>query len=199
MSWTDTLRQIVKAPDLRKKILFVLGIFAIFRIMSNIPVPGIPVENISGFFSQFQALGRLNVFTGGALDRLSMVMLGLGPYITATIIFQLLTMIFPQLERIYKEEGEAGRKKFNQYARIATVPLAALQGFAMLKLFQSGANPAIPNLSPLMFASFIAMVTAGALFLMWLGELISKKGIGNGVSLLIFAGIVVEFPLNIGQ
>jgi preprotein translocase subunit SecY len=195
--WYQKLLQIFKIKDLRNKILFVLAIFAIFRIMANIPIPGINAENMKNFFNQFQMFGLLNVFTGGALDRLSIVMLGLGPYITAVIIFQLLTMIFPQLEKMYKEEGEAGRQKFNQYCRIATVPLAVLQGYGMLLLLSR--QGVIGALSPTLLLASILTITAGSLFLMWLGELISEKGIGNGVSLLIFAGIVADFPNNIRQ
>jgi preprotein translocase subunit SecY len=197
MNWFNKLAQIFKAPDLRKKILFVLGIFAVFRIMANIPVPGIAVESIKNFFNQFQVFGLLNAFTGGALDNMSIVMLGLGPYITATIIFQLLTMIFPQLEKIYKEEGDAGRQKFNQYCRIATVPLAAIQAYAMLTLFQK--QGIVTAMTPMLMITSITTITAGALFLMWLGELISERGIGNGVSLLIFAGIISDFPNSIRQ
>ena len=141
--------------------------------------------------------GLLNVFTGGALDRMSIVMLGVGPYITATIILQLLTMIFPQLEKLYKEEGETGRKKFNQYGRILTVPFAIVQGYGMLVLFQR--QNVIPSLDAITLIVSLLTVTAGTVFLMWLGELISEKGIGNGVSVLIFAGIVAEFPSNIRQ
>ncbi len=195
--WYEKIIQIFKIKDLRNKILFVLGIFAIFRIMANIPIPGINAENLKSFFNQFQMFGLLNIFTGGALDNLSIVMLGLGPYITAVIIFQLLTMIFPQLEKMYKEEGEAGQEKFNQYCRIGTVPLAVLQGYGMLTLFQR--QGVIGILSPTRLFTSILTITAGALFLMWLGELISEKGIGNGVSLLIFAGIVADFPNNIRQ
>ncbi len=146
--WYKKLIQIFKIPDLRNRILFVLGVFAVFRLMANIPTPGINAENLKRFFDQFQMFGLLNVFTGGALDSLSIVMLGLGPYITATIILQLLTMIFPQLEKLYKEEGEAGRQKFNQYGRILTIPLAILQGYAMLVLFQR--QNVIPNLNPIL-------------------------------------------------
>ena len=197
MRWLNKIIQIFKIRDLRNKIFFVLGVFAVFRIMANIPMPGINTENLKSFFDQFQMFGLLNMFTGGALDNLSIVMLGLGPYITAVIIFQLLTMIFPPLERMYKEEGEAGRQKFNQYARIATIPLAALQGYAMLSLFQR--QGVIGDLSPILLVTSILTVTAGALFLMWLGELITEKGIGNGVSLMIFAGIIADFPNNIRQ
>jgi preprotein translocase subunit SecY len=139
----------------------------------------------------------LSAFTGGSMDSLSIVMLGLGPYITAIIIFQLLTMIFPALEKLYKEEGEAGRQKFNQYARIGAVPLAMLQGFGMMALLQR--QGAVSFATPLTFAAALLTVTAGSLLLMFLGELVTEKGIGNGVSLLIFAGIVSDFPKNVLQ
>lgn len=191
------LFQVIKVKDLRRKILFVLGIFVVFRLMANIPIPGIETEKLRAFFQQSQTFGLLNLFTGGALSRLSIVMLGLGPYITAVIILQLLTMIFPSLEELYKESGEQGRAKFNQYGRILTVPLAALQSFAMLTLFQREGLISHLNLS--LLTSSILTVTAGTVFLMWLGELISEKGIGNGISLLIFAGIVAHFPVNIRE
>lgn len=194
------ITQLFKIPDLRKKILFVLFVLVVFRVMSNIPIPGINPQNLESFFNQFKMLGFMSVLTGGALSRFSVIMLGLGPYITATIILQLLTMIFPQLERLYKEEGESGRRKFNQWGRLLTVPLAAIQAFAMLSWFQKGSAPVIyPALNLFQMITAIAAVTAGTMFLMWLGELISEKGIGNGVSILIFAGIVAGFPLNIFQ
>jgi len=195
--WYQKIIQIFKVKDLRNKILFVLAIFAIFRLMANIPIPGIGLEKIREFSQANQLFGLLNLFTGGALDNLSIIMLGLGPYITATIIMQLLTMIFPALEKIYKEEGEQGRAKFNQYGRILTVPFAFLQSYAMLVLFQR--QQIIEQLSFELIITSILTVTAGTLFLMWLGELISEKGIGNGVSLLIFAGIVADVPNSVRQ
>jgi len=189
--------QIFTIPELRKKILFVLGVFVVFRIMANIPIPGIDLLRLKEFFAGNQILGLLNIFTGGALSRLSIVMLGLGPYITSVIILQLLTMIFPQLEKLYKEEGEAGRQKVNQYGRILTVPLAGFQAFAMLSLFQR--QGLIGAMSPALLLTSIATVVAGSVFLMWLGELISEKGIGNGISLLIFAGIIAGTPMSIYQ
>lgn len=195
--WYQKIIQIFKISELRNKIFFVLGALAIFRLMANIPIPGVNAENLRAFFNQFQLFGLLNVFTGGALDRLSIVMLGLGPYITASVIMQLLTMIFPQLEKIYKEEGEAGRQKFNQYARIATVPLAMLQGYSMLILFHR--QGVLGALSPLTLFSAVMTIAAGSMVLMWIGELITEKGIGNGVSLLIFAGIIADIPNNIRQ
>jgi len=189
--------QIFKIKDLRKKILFVLAMLVIFRVMANIPMPGVNAENLKSFFEGFQVFGLLNVFTGGALSNFSIVMLGLGPYITAVIVLQLLTMIFPALEKIYKDEGEAGRQKFNRWGRVLAVPLSVLQGYAMLGLLQK--RGAISHLSPVLLISSILTITAGTIFLMWLGELITEKGIGNGVSLLIFAGIIARFPTDIKQ
>ena len=197
MEALNKIIQIFKIKDIRNKILFVLGVFVAFRLMANIPIPGIDIANLKSFFDQFQMFGLLNVFTGGALDNLSIVMLGLGPYITSTIILQLLTMIFPQLEQMYKEEGEQGRQKFNQYGRILAVPLAMLQGYAMLNLLQR--QGAIGSVSPEVMLSSIITVAAGCLLLRWLGELITEKGIGNGVSLLIFAGIVADVPNSLRQ
>ncbi|HDL75011.1 MAG TPA: preprotein translocase subunit SecY, partial [bacterium] len=167
--WYDKLIQIFKIKDLRNKVLFVLGVFVVFRIMANIPIPGVDAENLKSFFGQFQIFGLLNLFTGGALDNISIVMLGMGPYITAVIILQLLTMIFPQFEQMYKEEGEAGRQKFNQYGRILTIPLAMLQGYAMLGLLSK--QNVIGHLSSELFFASILTITAGTVLLMWLGEL----------------------------
>jgi len=187
--------EILKTKDLRAKILFILFIFAVFRLMANIPIPGIDVARIREFFGGNQFFGLMNLFTGGALDNVSIVMLGLGPYITAVIIFQLLTMIFPQIEKLYKEEGEAGKQKFNQYCRIAAVPFALIQGYSMIFFLKS--QGAIGSLDPMIMITAVLSIVAGSTILMWLGELISERGIGNGVSLLIFAGIVADFPNNI--
>ena len=195
--WFKNFIQIFKIPDLRKKIFFVLMIFVVFRIMANIPVPGIDRARLVEFFTNNQIFGLLNLFTGGALNNVSIIMLGLGPYITATIILQLLTMIFPSLEKMYKEEGDAGRQKFNQWGRMLTIPLAAIQGFSMLILFQR--QGLIPAMSPALLLTSIMTIVAGSVFLMWLGELISEKGIGNGISLLIFAGIIAGVPSSLQQ
>ena len=195
--WYEKVIQVFRVKELRDKILFVLGVFVVFRIMANIPVPGIDATNIRAFFEQFQLFGLLNVFTGGTLENLSIVMLGLGPYITGVIIMQLLTLIFPALERLYKEEGERGRQKFNQYRRILAVPLGMVQGYGMLALFQR--EGVISSLAPQELLASLLTITAGCVFLMWLGELITEKGIGNGVSLLIFAGIVAGVPSAVRQ
>lgn len=192
-----------KIPDLKRKIFFILFIFAIFRLFANLPIPAIEPHSFkeilsksSAFFGEYGFFRLLNIFTGGALERFSVVMLGLGPYITATIVLQLLTLIFPSLEKLYKEGGREGREKFEQYARILTVPLAFLQGFAMMNLLTY--QGLISKLS--LFENFVSVMTicAGSVLLMWLGELISEKGLGNGVSLLIFAGIAADFPSNLG-
>lgn len=189
--------EIFKIKDLRKRILVVLAIFVVFRIMANIPAPGIDADKLKALFDQFQIFGLFNVFTGGTLQKVSIVMLGLGPYITATVILQLLSMVFPQLERLYKEEGDAGREKFNQYGRMLTVPLAIFQSYAMLSFFQG--QEVIERSS--FFPTFCSVltITAGTLFLMWLSEIISEKGVGKGTSLIIFAGIISSFPQNILQ
>lgn len=189
--------KIFKIKDLRNKIIFVFLIFAVFRVMANIPIPGVDPARLKEFFQQFEVLGLFSAFTGGTMENLSIIMLGLGPYITATVVLQLLSMIFPQIERIYKEEGEAGREKFNQYGRMLTVPLAVFQGYSMLVLLQR--QGVVPSLPASTLAASIFTITAGTIFLMWLGELISEKGIGNGTSLLIFAGIIARFPQNILQ
>lgn len=195
--WYDKLVLLFKNKELRNKFLFVVFLFVVFRIAANIPIPGIGSENLRKFFEQNQVFGLLNIFSGGALSNFSIVLLGLGPYITATIILQLLTMIFPVLEKMYKEEGEAGRQKFNQYGRLLTIPLAAFEGYGMLTLFQR--QGVIGALSLPVLISSIITITAGAMFLMWLGEIITEQGMGNGISLLIFAGIVASLPINIFQ
>lgn len=193
----DKIIQIFKIKDLRNRILFVLSLLVVFRLLATIPVPGVDVFRLKSFFEGNQFFGLLNIFSGGALSNLSIVMLGVGPYITASIIMQLLTMIIPALKEIYHEEGEIGRQKFNQYTRYLTVPLAALQGYGLLVLLRN--QEIIVTQSSLVFFSSIFVVTAGSMFLMWLGELITEKNIGNGISLLIFAGIVASFPIDLKQ
>lgn len=195
--WYDKILFLFKNKELRNKFIFVVFLFVVFRIAANIPIPGIGTENLRKFFDQNQVFGLLNLFTGGALSNFSIVMLGLGPYITATIILQLLTMIFPVLEKMYKEEGEAGRQKFNQYSRLLTIPLAAFESYGMLTVFAK--QGIITQFSLPAMISAIITITAGAMFLMWIGEIISEQGMGNGISLLIFAGIVARLPINIFQ
>lgn len=193
----DKLVQIFKISDLRKKIIFVLLMLAIFRVIAAIPIPGIDLQKLKSFFESNQFFGLLNIFSGGGLSNLSIVMLGVAPYITASIIMQLLTMIFPKFKEMYHEDGEAGKRKFNQYSRLLTIPLAALQAYGFLRLFMS--QGVIGYLSVKQMTTDIIIVVAGTILLMWIGELISEKGIGNGVSIIIFAGIVSGIPTTISQ
>ncbi len=187
---------ILKDQNLRRKFLYLFGFLAFFRLAASVPVPGIDVERLRSFFSTNQFLGLLNLFSGGLLSNLSIMMLGVGPYITSSIIMQLLTMIFPSLKEIYQEEGEAGRQKFNQYSRLLTFPLALVQGFGLLTILERQGILHF-TFSEKMFDLLI--VAAGSILLMWIGELISEYSIGNGVSILIFAGIISRFPNDIRE
>lgn len=189
--------KIFKIKDIRNKVLFILALLIVSRIAAAIPIPGVDPIKLKGFFENNQLFGLISAFTGGGLNAFSLAMLGLGPYITGSIIMQLLTMIFPSLEQMYKYEGEAGRQKFNQYSRILTVPLAMIQGYAFLILLSR--QGVLAALTPMDWMSALIIIAAGSVFLMWLGELISEKNIGNGVSLLIFAGIVARFPSSVRQ
>lgn len=193
----DKFLKIFKVKDVRNKLLFILGILVVFRIAAAIPVPGVDALRLREFFQNNQIFSLISAFSAGGLDNFSIVMLGLGPYITGSIIMQLLTMIFPSLEQMYKYEGEAGRRRFNQYSRMLTVPLAMLQGYAYLAILTR--QGIVGELTLLGWANSLIVIAAGSLFLMWLGELISEKNIGNGVSFLIFAGIVASFPIQFRQ
>ncbi|HEY4489768.1 MAG TPA: preprotein translocase subunit SecY [Candidatus Paceibacterota bacterium] len=196
-NFKEKIRLIFTDKVLRKRMLFVLGALVVFRLLAHIPVPGIDTERLSSFFSGNELLGLLNLFSGGGLSNLSIIMLGVGPYITASIIMQLLTIVFPKLKALYQEEGDAGRKKFTQYSRILTVPLSIIQGYAFLTLLTK--QNVIPVLPFFDMVTNIIIITAGSLLLMWIGELITEFGIGNGVSLIIFAGIVASLPSQITQ
>lgn len=190
------LRNSLKTEEVRKKIIFTAGILVVFRIFAHIPVSGVNIASLKTLFSQNQFLGLLDIFSGGTLANFSVMALGLNPYINASIILQLLTLVFPKLEALSKE-GESGRQKINQYTRLLTVPLAILQAVGMYALLRN--QGIIGLLSPIHLVSFIVTMTAGTMFLVWLGELISEKGIGNGISMLIFAGIVGRIPVIFGQ
>lgn len=192
VSWFDRFSQFWKAKDLRNSILFILGMLVIFRFAAHIPIPGVNLENLRAFFSSNQILGLMNVFSGGTMENFSIVALGVGPYITASIIFQLLAMIVPKLEEIMKDEG--GRERINQYTRYLAVPLAALQSYSMIQLLRQSSRPIITDMSPMSLLTTILTMTAGTMFLMWIGELISEKKMGNGISLMIFAGIIAGLP-----
>lgn len=189
--------RIFTIPDLRKKIFTVLLWLLIFRLLASIPIPDVDISRLQDFFSGNQLFGFLNIFSGGGLSNLSIVMLGVGPYITATIIMQLLTMIFPRLKELYYEEGSEGRAKFNRYSKYLTVPLAFLQGYGFLNLLIS--QGVLPSMGVTQLLGDALIITAGSMILVWIGDLITEKNIGNGVSLLIFAGIVAGVPSTIQQ
>src|SRR3989339_294136 len=192
------LVQIWKIKELRNSILFVLSMLVIFRVAAHIPVPGIDVAALKDLFASNQFLGLINIFSGGGMENFSIVAMGVAPYITASIIFQLFTMIIPALEKMSKE-GESGRQKINQYTRILAIPLAVLQGYGMLALLRQSGGGIIGDLTGFQLATILATVTAGTIFLMWMGELISEKNIGNGISILIFTGIISGVPAAIGR
>lgn len=191
------LQIIFTDPAILNRILFVLGALFIFRALAAIPIPGIDQVVLAQFFENNQFLGLLNIFSGGGLANLSIVMLGVGPFITASIIMQLLTVMSPQVKSLYTEEGETGRAKFTQYSRMLTLPLAVIQGFGFLTLLQS--QGVIVGLSTFEFITNVILITAGSMLLMWIGELVTEYGIGNGVSIIIFAGIVATLPSTASQ
>lgn len=188
-------------PDLRFKILFTLGMLAIYRFVSHIPIPGIDTVQLRDLFENNQLLGFLDLFSGGALSRMSIVALGVFPYITASIVMQLLTPVIPTLQQLSRE-GEAGRVKINRIVHWLTVPIAVAQGFGQLVLLQQSnvlTNVGFTGDALLPTVAAIISMTAGTMFLVWLGEMITERGIGNGISLIIFAGIVAGFPGLITQ
>lgn len=191
------LTLIFTEPAIRNRVLFVLGALVVFRMLATIPIPGVDQTVLEQFFNNNQFLGLLNIFSGGGLANLSIVMLGVGPFITASIIMQLMTVMSPKLKSLHTEEGEAGRAKFTQYSRMLTLPLAVLQGFGFLSLLQS--QGVITGLTTFDFAVNVILIVAGSVLLMWIGELVTEYGIGNGVSILIFAGIVATLPSTISQ
>lgn len=192
----EKLASLFKDPELRRKTLFTLFIFLVFRIFAFLPVPIINLEKLRALFSQNQFLSLLDIFSGGTLINFSVMALGLNPYINASIIFQLLTVVVPKFEKLAKE-GEYGRAKINQYTRLLTLPLTIVQSIGIYVLLKN--QNIIGNLSPIEFFSFIFTVVAGTFILVWFGELISEFGLGNGISLLIFVGIVGRLPVVLGR
>ena len=189
----------MRIPDLRAKILFTLAMLVVFRFVAHVPIPGVDVQALSQAFEQNALLPFLDLFSGGALSNLSIAALGVYPYITSSIVMQILTPVIPQLKAL-SQEGEFGRQRINQYTHYMAVPIALFQGFGQLSLLQqSNVLPGVSLGLNITTLTMIASMVAGTMFLVWLGELITEKGIGNGVSLIIFGGIVAGFPQMIGQ
>ncbi|HEY9480723.1 MAG TPA: preprotein translocase subunit SecY [Candidatus Paceibacterota bacterium] len=191
-NFTAKLSLVFRDKALAKRILFVVLALVVFRLFTVIPIPGIDQARLATLFASSQFLGLLNIFSGGGLSNLSIVMLGVGPYITASIIMQLLTIMVPSLKAMYQEEGEAGRVKFAQYSRRLALPLSLIQAFSFIILFQR--QGIMPDLTTFGLLLNVLVISAGSMLLMWLGELISEFGLGNGTSLIIFAGIVARIP-----
>ncbi|MCR4281101.1 MAG: preprotein translocase subunit SecY [Candidatus Kaiserbacteria bacterium] len=191
------IKLIVHDETLRERVLFVLGALVVFRLLAAIPIPGINIAALENFLSGNQLVALLNVFSGGGFSNLSIMMIGVSPFITASIIMQLMSVLSPSLKAMYQEEGDAGRMRFTQYSRYLTVPLAFMQAFGFLILLQQ--NGTVPATDFLHTLTNVMVIAAGALLLMWIGELITEFGVGNGVSLLIFAGIVAAIPSSVSQ
>lgn len=196
MKYLELLSKIYKVKELRKKILFTAFIFFVFRVFAQVPVPGVDIGSLKRIFSESQLLSLLDIFSGGTLANFSVLSLGLNPYINASIIMQLLQLVFPKLEELAKE-GESGREKINQYTRYLTVPLAAIQAFGIYILLRN--SNILAAISPLTLLALVLSITAGTMLLVWLGELITENGIGNGISMIIFAGIVGRLPISLFQ
>ncbi len=192
MKLIQLLKQLFKYQDLRQRLFLVLFLLFVFRLLANIPLPDVNLERLKALFETNQFFGFINIFSGGALVNFSIALLGLGPYITAIIILQLLTFIYPRLKELYYEEGNIGRAKFNQYGRILTVPLAFVQSLGFLTFLSRQGIILLPDNFALIRDAII--VTAGTIILMWLGELITEQKFGNGVSLIIFSGIIAGTP-----
>lgn len=192
----QAIRDILSVEDIRKKLGFTLMILAVYRFIAHVPVAGVDTERIAAFFRSNELLGLIDVFSGGTLVNFSVIALGIGPYISASIIFQLLTMVVPHLEELSKE-GEQGRKQINQYTRLATLPLSLIQSIAVISILRS--QDIIGTQTPLEFIAMMLTMMAGTMVVVWLGELISEFGIGNGISVVIFAAIVARLPLVMFQ
>jgi len=192
------LANIIRIPDLRRKFLFTLGMLALFRLGSHIPVPGVDVARLQSLFSQQgNVFGFIDMFVGGALSRFALFALGVFPYITASIIFSLLEVVFPRLKEIHREEGEGGRRRIGQYVLYLSVLLALVQAVGQMVLIRN--LGAVANPRPLVLGEIVMTLIAGTMVLTWMGEIMTEYGIGNGVSLIIFAGIVARLPNQLSQ
>ena len=192
------LANIIRIPDLRRKFMFTIGMLAIFRLGSHIPVPGVDVVRLQTLFNQQgNVFGFIDLFVGGALSRFALFALGVFPYITSSIIFSLLEVVFPRLKEMHREEGEAGRRRIGQYTLYLTVPLALIQAIGQTLLIRN--LGALPDARPLVVGEVVTTLVAGTMVLTWMGSIMTEYGIGNGVSLLIFGGIVSRLPTQLRQ
>lgn len=188
---------IIKIPELRKKIFTVVLLLVVYRALASIPIPGVDIARIREFTQGNDLLGLVNLFSGGGFSNFSLVLLGIGPYITASIVMQVLTMVIPSLKSLSREEGEQGRQQFNQYTRLLSVPLAIIQAISTITLLRS--QSIITELSSLELLTAVSLITAGSVMLMWIAEIITNQNVGNGTSLIIFAGIIAGLPTQLSQ
>jgi len=193
----QAIRDMFLLPDLRRRLLFTLGILVVFRFIAHVPLPGIDFDALRQLFEQNQLFGMLDLFSGGAMRRFSVATMGVYPYITSSIIMQLLVPVIPNLQALSRQ-GEIGQRKINRITHLLTIPLAALQGYGMLVILQ-GQNVFVVAFEPLTIVTVVMSMMATTMFLVWLGELITERGIGNGISLIIFAGIIAGLPTMLGQ
>jgi preprotein translocase subunit SecY len=193
----NTLKQIFKHADIRNRILWTIGLLVVVRLVVHTPMPGVNLEALAQVFQSNQFLGLVDLFSGGSLNQFSIALMGVAPYINASIIMQLMTMALPSVEALSKE-GEYGRRKITQITRYLTVPLALLQAYGMINLLQRSDVAILGDISPLHLIAMLLIVTAGTMLLVWIGEMISEKGVGNGISLIIFLGIIAALPSGFG-
>jgi len=193
---TNLLQKMWHTKALRNKLLFTATMFLIFRFLAHVPLPGVDLLKLGSIFENNQFLNLLNIFSGGTLSNFSIVAVGINPYITASIIIQLATMVFPKLKEIQKD-GESGRERINQYTRLASVPLAIIQSVSVLTLLRSQELIQIDN--PLLLVGLIATLVAGSMIVLWLGELVSLYGIGNGISMILLGGILSRLPVTVAE
>lgn len=198
MTFLAQVKRLWQNKDMRNSILVIMGMLTLFRVVSHVPLPGVNAASLQALLGQNQFLGLLNVFTGGTISHFSVVALGVGPYITASIIIQLLTMVIPRLEEIQKD-GEQGQNRLNSYMRYLTFPLCFLQGYGILALLRQASQQVQIDVSAFSLVVILCTMMGGTMFLMWMGELITEKKMGNGVSLLIFAGIIAALPQYLAQ
>jgi len=193
----QAMMDVLALPDLRRKILFTIGVLIVFRFLAHVPLPGVDLQALQDMFERNILFGMFDLFSGGAMTRFSVATLGVYPYITASIIMQLLVPVIPRLQAI-SQEGELGQQRINRITHIAAIPLAGLQGYAVIALLRSQ-GVTIGSLDQLTTATIIITMIAGTMFLIWLGELITERGIGNGISIIIFGGIVAGVPDIVGR
>lgn len=195
-TYWNTLTKLFETTEVRNKLLFTLAMFGTYRVLAHIPVPGVNIQQLTQIFQSSEFLSLVNIFSGGTLANFSIAALGISPYITAAIIMQLAAMVFPSLKEMQKE-GESGQEKYNQYTRLLSIPMAIAQSISILTLLNS--QGLLQTTSPVLVVTIVLTLLAGSVVVMWLGELITEFGLGNGISMILLAAIVSQFPVTFAQ